>query len=714
MFGKKTSFLFHPGNAILLFVAVMTACTTAGVIPAPTALTPLPPLVTGEGIEASGLKTTEAGLSDTPRVRELLAAWRKPDKNNMACAHCHAPDGFDLALLNISDENIQRRANFHVDPATTAKILELIHLVRQSNKITAPKDPQTFRPLQPTGKVLPGDTLAERDYALLNHLKSKLPTLFLERISTVQEATQAKDELMRYNPRKEPIGVEFPRWSEDGFHSPANGTLNDWLTERPMVGKTSGDDLQLFALHDTYIFNPTPRNLWAIENAFNHIAKPGLMLSEGAKQLSPQAADWAKTKASSTLFGQHLLRMEHFGKEDTALRVGFPVMMTADYKVFDPFFAFGDFGNERSRFEPLLNGGLPPEFMAGLSPERRTPEGFAAMFQKEVLVPWWVMGWTFTPGENAVPNWYEYFPQSLLGGRRSGHNLPVHFTLITAKLAGHRTFTELLGKNVLTNKGVMPSHLELPNEENDYVHSDHKQMHQRMMLNQARMSFLLSIEETNSQCAKQGKATRFVLGDANDLETTLRNWLTNTVAKISPATLQADGELLELAMRTREKGYHNCVAPFVGQGTGLTAEVFTDWGLSTKLAGQPSQNNGLKIWLGCKDFHDPDNDIVISLSGTLKPRYSGAHRFGVSRFATSSQSGMTVEIDGKVVFDSQTNPSQTLDRAVDLTAGKAYAIRILTSLSNNCGSQGNGYTVLWRINNAKLMQIPAESVYPKQ
>jgi hypothetical protein len=700
-----------------------TPAPAPGTTPAPAPGTTPPATSVGEGIAAGGLKRTRSGNAD-PAFAELLKHWRKPDASGLACANCHAPDGIDLALLKFDDTTIRRRASPHVDAATVEGVVKFINLVRKVNNITAPKDPIEFRPFQPGGKVLPGATFAERDYNYQLELRKSLPTLGSGRIDTVEKAYKAKAELMAYNPRKHPIGIPFPRWAEDGFHGPAHATVNDWVPERPQVGKTPADNAALFALHDAYINDPSPQNLWAIQNAYGKITQAAVFPDEVGRTLTDGAKSWSGTKQSAMMFGQHLLRMEHQGLDDSAARLGLPIMNSPTNEAFDPFFGLGNFGNH-SVIGPT---DIPSGFLAGLRPESRTPDGFGRMLATEgLLVEWWVLGWTFTPALTHTANWYEYFVQSIGGGRNSGQTMPTHQALIAWVMAMHRTFTPQLDRQ---GGAALLKHLFALNAPGspgpdlaqvDYWgnrvwhNADHRDGYVTLTNNFIRMVMLLQIGETQAQCAAGGFKQGVIGGDERR-EYFLRTRWQPAAAVADPANAAFDRDLVNRGMLAYEQSRNGCVMPVESNGTGPTVRFYSDATLSVPIPSTWAPNNDrFAVYSsGCNVLNNAPAGTVFQrggsgyafgtflIEGRVVPRFTGPHYFAVGNF---SGNHFTLTVNGQVV-------NQSGGRAVpiQLTAGQEVSYRALTSAEFNCAAGGGNIELTWSANNDWSSYIPITSL----
>ena len=101
-----------------------------------------------------------------------LTVWRTIDAQGMACMTCHGPDPFEIAFAGFSDEDIFRRAEPHVTVPEAQKIVDAVHLIRDTYNLPA-RDPMTVRPFQPgSGQPLPAasDAWHDRDKAFNDHL----------------------------------------------------------------------------------------------------------------------------------------------------------------------------------------------------------------------------------------------------------------------------------------------------------------------------------------------------------------------------------------------------------------------------------------------------------------------------------------------------------------------------------------------------------------
>jgi len=245
--------------------------------------------------------------------REGLTVWRTPDDHGAACAGCHSPDAIDLALIGYPDDAILRRAALHL-PAEQGRILvDFVAAQRRRFHIDAPCDPMRWRPFQPGGEVLPGETANEQDLALSQHLQSLGLLIAIGQIDSLQAAHRAEAELAALDLRRVRLGIVLPRWSEDGFHGEEHRTVNDWL---PEVARMPSDPAAYYALADAYVANPSDENFAALEIASDKAFEDG-------KFGETYPAEWAgrpgnfgwlpdimRQKHGAVLYAQHFFRAE--------------------------------------------------------------------------------------------------------------------------------------------------------------------------------------------------------------------------------------------------------------------------------------------------------------------------------------------------------------------------------------------------------------------
>lgn len=224
------------------------------------------------------------------------------------------------------------------------------------------------RPLQPGGEVLPGATPAERDFAFLRGLGAVVPSLVAGRIETEEEALRARDELLRIDLTHLPIGIEFNRLSEDGFHGAEHRTIAQWIPDVPIQFR---DESELFAAQDRYLTDPNDLSLRTLDATVQRLMEmptnPGELL--------------AAHKYRSLLILQHWLRTGHLVRPESK--------GTAP----NPFWSIGDL----ARFyadEGSLDAFHMPE---GVNINKAGGPSFGAQL-KSLRLPWLWLGWMLDPG----------------------------------------------------------------------------------------------------------------------------------------------------------------------------------------------------------------------------------------------------------------------------------------------------------------------------
>jgi mono/diheme cytochrome c family protein len=341
------------------------------------------------GLEPSSANAT-APVWDAARTeqayRDGLVAFRKPDPEGAACASCHSPDGIDLAAIAYTDAAILRRALKHLEPDDANRVVDFIHAQRLRFGIAQPCS-TLWRPFQPGGEVLPGQSVAEQDDALAAELVRRGSFVATGWVATHADAQRAFDELLALDLRQLPIGVPLPRWTEDGFNGPEHHSLNDWIPSSPRRLR-SGATEQMYELDDRYLAEPTLDNLRAIDEA---IEQPEHMVGPA----HPFFDHVMSIKWRSVLLASHFFRMALTGKPGwfEAQRVPFPELK----RLYNPFFQQG----VRSKEGVLCAGGcdaavtsLPADARAELHGAANAEAQINA-FSDELGHPWFTLGQLF-------------------------------------------------------------------------------------------------------------------------------------------------------------------------------------------------------------------------------------------------------------------------------------------------------------------------------
>jgi PA14 domain len=652
----------------------------------------------GKGVDAGGLDVAPATPAAT--IQPLLTSWRKVDKSGMACAHCHSPDAFDLALFNFPEADVRRRASFHVSDQDADNIVALIRSVRESHRITTPRDPVNDRPFQPGGRVLPGATAAERDFELAKHLRVKLPTLAGAPIADLAAALRAKEELLAYDVRREPLGIPFPRWSEDGFHGSGRGTLNDWLPDVAVLPKP-GSEAQLFALHDAYIAAPTPTNLWAIVSFYSGNAQMGALL--GATPTG-QAAKFISDKQQSMLFAQHLLRMEQ-ANVPLKNKLGTATLMAADYRPVTPFFGVGDAGNNTA--PPAVE--FAPLTLAALTDGRSAGTGLRAMFTQEVLVPWWTVSWTFQPGHQSIANWPEYFPQSLVGHRSAEQAYITHHYLITTLMQMHRTYTPLMTRNGARAQGSLLRFWHgagLPGFTNTkrgavFAGAEHQKLSETFAANVTRMMLWLVAGEAAAAC--QGDRRFTSNANVDSIDEQIDRWRAGA-AQVDAATDGANRLAAQNAYEQLARLRRGCsdAAPAAGSGNGLTVTSLRVVETGATLAA-PALGSRLAFpWPA-----QASGTISVQLAGSIEALFSDRYSFRADHGPNAS-GPIRIWVNDQLAFESVSGTAAR-ETPVTLVAGTRVSIRIEFERSRGVASPTR---IEWESARQMPQLVPTRQLYP--
>ncbi|MEM9189892.1 MAG: cytochrome c [Myxococcota bacterium] len=349
-----------------------------------------------------------------------LDIWRKPDHEGVACANCHSPDAFDLAIFGFHDDQILRRARLHLDPGDSAALVNLVHAQRRRFNIGRPCSPD-YRPLQPGGEVLPGATPAEQDQSFGEQLVAMDYFVINGAVETVADARRVISELQATDLRRLPIGIELPRWTEDGFNGDPHNTINDYLAG---VGRVPNDPGGWYAAEDAYIDDPSEANLLGLVRGLSEETHD-LGYAERAEEANREANGRCNAihgsggflgftdlkKRESLMLVQHYLRMAALGRDGwhelgLAPHIGYGNNLNPFYRMGAQFAEF----NCRNAGPMLASWPAEP---AGEIPEQDLATGEAIELSRQINHPWQTLGMLYDPAlmmrEGMVPNQLHYW-----------------------------------------------------------------------------------------------------------------------------------------------------------------------------------------------------------------------------------------------------------------------------------------------------------------
>jgi hypothetical protein len=318
-----------------------------------------------------------------------LAAWRRPG-NHGSCASCHSPDGYDLALIAYDNPTIIRRALDHVSQDDANRIVELVRAQRQLYAIERPLDPLKFRPLQPTGELLPGATPEQRDQAFGQLLANDVKLIWAtRRIETRADALAAQAQLRDLDLRKLPIGVPFDRWSEDAARGTAHRSGAEWLPGMGVQPK-SGRAAEWYALHDAYLIDPSDAKFWAYYSRIDQLLES---VEPAGHELGFQ---WSLLKYKSVQIAQHMWRHRALAFPNPLVnQTGDAVANRALLLARNPLFRTGD---HLRRF-PLYDDPAKPitTFPAHVAATLPTTPAELRAQTEQFFRAWFWMGWVYDP-----------------------------------------------------------------------------------------------------------------------------------------------------------------------------------------------------------------------------------------------------------------------------------------------------------------------------
>jgi cytochrome c553 len=361
-------------------------------------------LLSGGGLKSVGVKSSSSPYlwpqpSYEKALLEGLTAWRKPDKAGVACANCHAPDGLDLALIGYPDHAIVRRGREHLDPNDVNKIVGFIHATRKKFSIARPCSP-TWRPFQPGGEVLPGNTPEEQDIAFSKVLEEKLPVLVKGKVTTFEEAQKAFADLGAIDLRRLPIGIALPRWTEDPFNGEAHNTNNDYLPPLGAIPKTQST---WYRLEDEYISTGSDSKFYEIMKRLNNETSDGGFAAAQTKGATGNCYEFSNPgsfilrvnehKKHSVLLGQHLMRKEVLKTNGSWDSTTIPLSNSP--QSINSFMLLGGQFVEPPCYDDLSHGDLYDTITDGFRkqlPQEDQSKKLVKMIHKDLTHPWMTLG----------------------------------------------------------------------------------------------------------------------------------------------------------------------------------------------------------------------------------------------------------------------------------------------------------------------------------
>ncbi|MDX2024505.1 MAG: cytochrome c [Deltaproteobacteria bacterium] len=248
-----------------------------------------------------------------------LQVWRKPGSiDGQACTNCHSADGVEMAIIGFTDDAILRRAQQHLSAEDALVVRDFVHAQRRRFNIAKVCSPD-WRPFQPGGEVLPGNTPNEQDASFLAELQKRKLLVATGKVVTLADAQKALAELQAIDLRQLPIGIPLPRWSEDKFNGPAHRDINDYMAPIPTVPNRPEE---YFAVEDEYLRAPTDQNLYKVldqnrknMNDLGFAKKNSTPHMGGNCPAFNESTGWilqriTQPKRLSTLLAAHLFRQE--------------------------------------------------------------------------------------------------------------------------------------------------------------------------------------------------------------------------------------------------------------------------------------------------------------------------------------------------------------------------------------------------------------------
>lgn len=407
------------------------------------ALSSRPPTERGGSALAAESTWSDSQVADA--YAKGLAVWRTPDPKGAACANCHSPDALDLSVIAYKDDAIIRRATLHLSPQQALVIRDFVHAQRRRFGIKAPCSTD-WRPFQPGGTPLEGDTREAQDLSYLKSLEASKLLLLTDKIDTLEKAKAARDQLLAMDLRKTPLGIHFARWTEDSFNGEEHRSVNDWVPSLPRVANPESRAAWL-KLQDDYLANPTTEAMYALVDGVDRLTNDNgysVWFDANAKYGGQWMSGVMQGKYESVLLAQHFFRMAVLGKPSFG---ELPMVPFADHKAgyFNPWWGTGNgtIGAPCANDEACLDHyaeQFPPEVIAETGTGRVALEAFTGDFSHN----WFTIG--------------ELLDQGLLNTGGFGHNTTEAVYWNALKIGEHRALKLIFNSQrvVLQTMAVTP------------------------------------------------------------------------------------------------------------------------------------------------------------------------------------------------------------------------------------------------------------------
>lgn len=345
-----------------------------------------------------------------------MQAWRKPDSHGAACVSCHSPDAIDLAVIAYPDAAIMRRGALHLSPDDVLAVRDLVHAQRRRFGIKTPCSTE-WRPFQPGGEVLPGNTPAEQDASLGAYLGQQGLLLMKDPVTNAAAAETAWKQFAELDLRKTKIGIALPHWTRDVFNGPGHQTFDDWMTSVDFTPNLN----ELIAANDRYIADPSDSNYFSAEKA-----ALGSLGNSQAGLYKEWFTNASRNKRRALLLGSHHFRAALSGKPGW---YDLPAVPYPRVNVrYSPFALLGGMTQEYacSSDGGSFGGGTCPQLFSNIGESQRPKFGGPTEAQvnqrlESFTHSWWTLANLFDQGvmrseDNAIDGgmfyWAGRFPQS--------------------------------------------------------------------------------------------------------------------------------------------------------------------------------------------------------------------------------------------------------------------------------------------------------------